>query len=90
MRQLLPLRRGNEIFVFQHNGRDFTATVSKFSDGRMAELFLDFAKPNSELAEFAADGAVLVSLLLQHGVSVAAIKHSISGPLSTALAIAEV
>jgi hypothetical protein len=31
----------------------------------------------------------LASLLLQHGVTVAAIRHSISGPLSVALALAE-
>jgi hypothetical protein len=32
---------------------------------------------------------VLASLLLQHGISLAAIRHSISGPLATALSLAE-
>ena len=35
------------------------------------------------------DAAVLASLLLQHGVTAAAIRHSISGPIATALASAE-
>ena len=35
------------------------------------------------------DAAVLASLLLQHGVTAAAIRHSIAGPLATALAHVE-
>ena len=63
------------------------ATVSKFGDGRIAEIFLDAAaKPNSALAVHISDAAVLASLLLQQDVSVAAIRHSISGPIATALA----
>ena len=63
--------------------------ISKFSDGRIAEIFIDAAKPGSAIAEFANDAAVLASLLLQHGVTAAEIRHSISGPLSTALTVAE-
>jgi hypothetical protein len=84
-RQRLPDRRGSTVFSFTHSGAEFTATISKFSDGRIAEIFLDYAKPNSQLAEHANDCAVLVSLLLQHGITAAAIRHSISGPIATAL-----
>jgi hypothetical protein len=88
-REYLPDRRGSELFEFTHNGFSYTGTVSKFSDGRLAEIFIDSKRPNSEIAAHASDAAVLASLLLQHGVSVAAIRHSISGPLATALALAE-
>jgi hypothetical protein len=88
-RERLPDRRGSLSYQFEHSGFTFTATVSKFADGRLAEIFLDYERPNSQLQEHAADSAVLASLLLQHGVTVAAIRHSISGPLLTALKLAE-
>jgi hypothetical protein len=88
-REYLPNRRGSLSFKFEHAGFSYTATVSKFSDGRIGEIFIDHERPNSQLQEHASDAAVLASLLLQHNVSVAAIRHSISGPLSTALALAE-
>jgi len=88
-REYLPNRRGSESFQFEHAGFCYTATVSKFADGRIGEIFIDHDRPNSQIAEFANDAAVLASLLLQHNVSVAAIRHSISGPLSVALALAE-
>jgi hypothetical protein len=88
-REYLPNRRGSESFQFEHAGFCYTATVSKFSDGRLAEIFIDHERPNSQIAEHAADSAVLASLLLQHGVTVTSIRHSISGPLSVALALAE-
>lgn len=89
IRQHLPNRRSSELFEFEHRGMRYTATISIFSDGRLAEAFIDAGKPASAIAEHANDAAVLVSLLLQHGVTAAAIKHSISGPLATALAKAE-
>ena len=65
--------------------RKHTATISRFSDDPLAEIFIDAAKPGSALAEHANDAAVLASLLLQNGVTAAKIIHSISGPLTTAL-----
>lgn len=88
-REYLPDRRGSELFEFTHNSFCYTATISKFSDGRLAEIFISSKRPNSEIAAHASDAAVLCSLLLQHGITLAAIKHSISGPLATALSLAE-
>ena len=85
-REKLPNRRPSEAIQFQHNGATYTATVSCFfGSNRLAEIFLDHSRPNSELAEHANDAAVLASLLLQHGITAAVIRHSISGPLATAL-----
>lgn len=84
-RARLPDRRASDVFEFQHNGANYTATISRFSDDPLAEIFIDAAKPGSALAEHANDAAVLASLLLQNGVTAAKIIHSISGPLTTAL-----
>lgn len=89
VRERLPDRRGSEAFQFSHCGVSYAAMVSRFADGRLAEIFIDHSRPNSQLAEHANDAAVLVSLLLQHGVTAAKIQRSISGPLATALAKAE-
>jgi ribonucleoside-diphosphate reductase alpha chain len=88
-RERLPNRRGSIRFSIEHNGTRYLATLSKFSDGRIAEIFLDAHKPESSLAVHANDAAILASLLLQHGVTVAVICRSISGPIATALANAE-
>jgi hypothetical protein len=85
-RQRLPNRRGSVRFCIRHDGASYLVTLSKFSDGRIAEIFLDSAKPDSALATHANDAAVLASLLLQHGVTAAAIRRSIAGPLATAFA----
>jgi hypothetical protein len=88
-RQRLPDRRASIRFSIEHNGIRYSATLSKFADGRIAEIFLDHWKPDSALAVHVSDAAVLASLLLQHGVTAAAIRRSISGPIAAALARAE-
>jgi hypothetical protein len=88
-RHRLKNRRGSIRFSFEHSGAVYSATLSRFPDGRLAEIFIDATKPTSELAVHVADAAVLASLLLQNGVTAAAICHSISGPLATALAKAD-
>jgi len=89
-RRRLPNRRASVRFSFGYGGTRYLATLSKFDDGRLAEIFIDSPKPDSALAVHCNDAAVLCSLLLQHGVEAAAIRHSISGPIATALAKAEV
>jgi hypothetical protein len=88
-RQRLNNRRGSLRFSFRHDGALYSATLSKFPDGRLAEIFIDAHKPDSALAVHANDAAVLASILLQHGVTAAAIRHSIAGPLASALAHVE-
>ena len=88
-REKLPNRRASESFQFEHQSIAYTATISRYGDGRLAKIFIDHSKPNSQIAEHANDAAVLASLLLQNHITAAAIKHSISGPLSTALDLIE-
>jgi hypothetical protein len=87
-RERLPNRRNNSItFGFEHRAIRYTATVNFFSDGRLAEIFIDCCgKPGSALAEHVSTASILASLLLQHHVAAETIAHSISGPLATALA----
>jgi hypothetical protein len=89
VRERLNNRRGSIRFSIRHDGAAYLVTLGKFSDGRIAQIFLDAAKPDSALAVHASDAAVLASLLMQHGVAAEVIRRSISGPLATALALAE-
>jgi len=75
-RQRLPNRRAARAFTFLHGGLPYRAHVGFFADGSPAELFLD-GKPDSAVDAFAADGAILISLLLQHGATVAEIGHAV-------------
>jgi hypothetical protein len=87
MRCRLPDRRAAEIMMFQHDGRPYRVTYGCFRNGDLGEIFLDTAKANAAIQMHADDSAVLVSLLLQHGVSPDTIRRSISGPIRKALDI---
>ena len=67
-RRMLPNRRPSVSFGFECEGHRYRATASRFPDGALGELFLDTGKPNTTLQTNAETSAVLVSLLLQHGV----------------------
>jgi ribonucleoside-diphosphate reductase alpha chain len=65
-RERLPDRRNADVFDFVHQNRRWTATIGRFPDGRVAELFLDAERvdPVSELAQ---DTAIVASIALQSG-----------------------
>lgn len=88
MRSALPNKRASISFNFEHEGHRYRASASRFADGRLAEIFLDTGKINTPLQQHAETSAILVSLLLQHGVDPKTIQHSISGPIATALELA--
>jgi hypothetical protein len=87
-RERLPNRRLSEVVDFQHDGRRWTLTIGRFSDGRLAELFIDAAK-TSALSEIAADAAIIASLALQSGCPLETLRHALdgrsAGPLGMAL-----
>jgi hypothetical protein len=84
-RKRLRDRRSARIVMFEHDNRIYRATFACLDDGGLGEIFLDVGKANAAIQVHADDSAVLVSLLLQHGVSAAVIRRSISGPISVAL-----
>jgi len=85
MRQRLPNRRASVTRTFWCDGHEYRATGSRFPDGRLAELFLDTGKAGSAVQTQAENAAVLVSLLLQHGVTVDEIRPRVTGPIAMAL-----
>jgi hypothetical protein len=89
-RERLPDRRGAELFDFEHNGRRWIATVGRFPDGRVGEVFLDTRKA-SAIGEIAADAAIVASIALQGGAQLETLRHALSGrnagPLGVALGL---
>ena len=89
-RERLPNRRAAELFDFEHGGRRWTATIGRFADGRVAEIFLDTPKV-SAIGELAAEAAIVASLALQSGCPLETLRHALdgrdAGPLGVALAI---
>jgi hypothetical protein len=73
--------------------KTYLATISRFPDGRLAEIFISNAKAGSHSDSAAKDAAVVCSIALQHGISVDVIRHALlrdshgraSSPLGAAL-----
>jgi hypothetical protein len=94
-RERLPNRRASETFELESQGLRYTATVSRFADDTVAEVFLQNHKAGSMAGINAQDAAVVCSLALQYGVPVEVIKRALmrdsqgrgSGPLAAALDI---
>ena len=93
MRRRLLNRRRNETFSFLWLNIRFTATISRFSDGAVAEIFLTNGKIDSHADVMARDAAVAASLALQCGTPLETLRRALlrdphgvaSGPLGAAL-----
>jgi hypothetical protein len=55
----------------------YSATISRFPDGRVAEVFLGNHKAGSQSDTNARDAAVVCSIALQHGVALDVIRHAL-------------
>jgi hypothetical protein len=66
-RQRLPDRRASETFSLECAGLAYTATVSRFADGRLGEIFLSNHKAGSHADTAARDAAIACSIALQFG-----------------------
>ena len=67
-RQRLPNRRASTSFNFDCNGLAYSATVSRYANGDLAEIFIGNAKAGSHSDSAAKDSAVVCSLALKHGI----------------------
>jgi hypothetical protein len=76
-RERLQDRRASESFSFRWNGMAFATTISRFSDGRLAEIFLTNGKVGSDTDAAARDSAVVCSLALQFGAPVETIRRAL-------------
>jgi hypothetical protein len=80
-------------FDFQSMGIGFTASVSRFPDGRLAEVSMDNHKAGSAVGTLVRDSAIILSFALQHGADPEAIRRALCrdsqgrplGPLGVAL-----
>jgi hypothetical protein len=92
-RRRLPNRRASISFELEVAGLRYTATVSRFADGRIGELFLSNHKSNSAADVNARDAAITFSIAVQHGADPEVIRKALcrdsqgraSGPLGAAL-----
>jgi hypothetical protein len=92
-RTRLANRRPNETFAFDWLGMKFVATIARFDNGNLAEIFLSNGRVNSHADTAARDSAVVASLALQHGVPAETLRRALlrdsqgraSGPLGLAL-----
>jgi len=88
-RERLPNRRIGETFELEVAG----ATVGRFPDGRLGEIFLSNHKSNSAADTNARDSAIVCSIALQCGADVDSIRRALSrdsyghatGPLGVVL-----
>src|SRR5216683_236718 len=94
-RERLPTRRMSATFDFVCAGLRYTATIGRFPDGRIGEIFLNNHKSNSTADTNARDTAIVCSIAFQCGAHVDTIRRALSrdshgrpsGPLGTALDI---
>lgn len=92
-RERLPDRRAAETFSFECAGLAYVATIGRYPDGRLGEIFITNHKAGSHADCNARDAAVLASLCLQYRVPLEIIRKALmrdprgkaSGPLGEAL-----
>ncbi len=76
-RERLPDRRPAETFNVEACGLKFRATIGRYLDGRIDEVFLSNHKVNSSAGIMASDCAVVCSLALQYGVPLETLRHAL-------------
>ncbi len=92
-RERLPNRRSAETWEVEACGLHFRATIGRYPDGRIGEIFLTNHKAGSEAGIMASDAAVAASLALQYGTPIETLRHALmrdgrgkpSGPLGVVL-----
>ena len=58
--------------------QNFTITIGRFPDGVIGEVFIDGGKSGQDVQSTARDAAVVLSLALQHGTPIEAIRHAVT------------
>ena len=97
MRERLPNRRGAETFEVEAGGLRYRASVGRYPDGRIAEIFLSSTKLGSAADTAARDSAIAASIALQYGADVETLRKALcrdlrgnaSGPLAAVLDLIE-
>ncbi len=79
-RRPLPMRRRSETMELKYAGlaKPHVITIGYYDDGTPGEVFIDGGKSGEQVEAIARDGAVLVSMCLQHGVSMETIRKALT------------
>ena len=92
-RTRLQDRRASETFSLECAGLEYIATISRFDDGRIGEIFLTSNKTGSAADTAARDAAIICSIAFQYGADVETLRKALcrdgrgnaSGPLGVTL-----
>ena len=76
MRHRLANRRELEAFDFTHAGITYHATIGRFDDGSIAEIFID-SKPGSAADILAKSAATTLSIALQHDTPIDVLRSAL-------------
>jgi hypothetical protein len=77
-RRILPQRRSAETFQLRFWNQPVSVTVGYYEDGAPGEIFVDAGKSGQDVQSTARDAAIVLSLALQHGATVATIQHAVT------------
>lgn len=89
----LPNKRNCESFQFEHNNIKYHASIGRFEDGSIAEIFLDAGITGTAINIMAMDAATTFSIARQYGAPLNVIMDALckladgtpAGPLGAAL-----
>src|SRR5262245_33120461 len=92
-RERLPNRREATTLDLQVDGLKYRATIGRYSDRRLAEIFIDMSKVGSAADAAARDCAIATSLALQWGADPEVLRRAMCrdargkavGPVGTLL-----
>ncbi len=76
-RSALPNRRLCETFSFKVNGARYHGSVGYYDDGRIGEVFLNCAKPGTDVQVAMRDSAIALSMALQYGTPIETFKKAL-------------
>lgn len=77
-RKVLPTRRRCENLSMTFGSSNYTVSVGRYFDDVPAEVFVSSTRSSSEIADIARDASILVSIALQYGVPLRAMRNSIT------------
>ena len=76
-RQRLPQRRFSQTIDIVFRNQPITMTAEFYPDGELGEVFIEVSKSGADIAHIVHDAAVVISLAIQHGVTIETLHHAV-------------
>ena len=76
-RNRLAQRRNSENLTLIWEGQQYELTIGFYDDGRIGEVFADSGKSPQTVQQLMSDACILISIALQHNVTVDSLLNSI-------------